>query len=228
MDKQQVLLLFLQALVKEASDAGFLMRKITLLKYLYLLDVYMAQETGSKFTDINWIFWTFGPYANDGIAIIDKIVENKLVVVETIETRFDNNLIQYKPIADSPTRKEIWRLFPPQVLNKIFNIDLKRFWDDTYKLLDYVYFDTQPMMNVKPGDKLNFVNLDKDIEIESISLNPISKTKAKKVQELFARRKQPKSHQLFPKFNDTLLQEFDTMFFAENPMNNFSGTVELK
>lgn len=229
MDRKQVLTVFLQALVKDAADEGFLMRKITLIKYLYLLDVYMAQETGQKFTDIDWIFWKFGPYSNDSASLIDEIIENGLIVEQRYDTRYDKDFVQYKPIDNSPSRKDVWKLFPQKVLNKIFNSDLKRFWDDTYKLLDYVYFDTEPMYNVKPGEKLNFENLEKDIIPEPIQLRAISKTKAKKILEILSKKveKLPSTN-LFPTFNDNRLVEFDVAFFEPNPINNFTGIASLK
>ncbi len=215
MEKKQILLLFLQVLVKEAVEAGFLMRRITLVKYLYLLDVYMAQETGHKFTDIKWIFWKFGPYSNDANAFVDELLNLCLVKEKVTETRYETDLIQYEPVNLNVSRKDVWRILPPKVLNKIFNIDLNRFADDTYKLLDYVYFDTEPMQNVHIGDVLKFDNLVKDMEKGSIELKPISKTKFNKVRKILTNRKIVGNEKLFPKFDDVLLDEFDNAFFNE-------------
>lgn len=215
MEKKQILLLFLQVLVKEAVEAGFFMRRITLVKYLYLLDVYMAQETGHKFTDIKWIFWKFGPYSNDANAFVDELLNLRLVKEKVTETRYETDLIQYEPLNLTVSRRDVWRVLPPKVLNKIFNIDLNRFTDDTYKLLDYVYFDTEPMQNVHMRDVLNFDNLVKDIEKGAIELKPISKTKFNKVKKLLTNRKVVRSEKLFPKFDDALLNEFDKAFFKE-------------
>lgn len=215
MKKKQILLLFLQVLVKEAVEAGFFMRRIILVKYLYLLDVYMAQETGHKFTDINWIFWKFGPYSNDANDFVDELLRLRLVKEKVTETRYETDLIQYEPIDLTVSRKDIWRFLPPKVLNKIFNIDLKRFADDTYKLLDYVYFDTEPMQNVHMRDVLKFDNLVKDLEKEPIELKPISKTKFNKVKKMLTQHKSISAEKLFPTFDDALLNEFDKTFFNE-------------
>ncbi len=228
MTKHKNIMIFLQALVKEAADEGFLMRKITLIKYLYLLDVYMAQETGEKFTDINWIFWKFGPYSNDANSLIDELVSSNLVQEKVIETRYENDFVQYEPVENSPTRKDVWKIFPPKVLVKIFNKDLSRFMDDTYKLLDYVYFDTEPMKDVNVKDKLKFDNLSKDIEPADIVLKPISNTKFNKVRKQLVKRKKVENKKLFPEFEDNLLEEFDEEFFKENSIELVSGKVIFK
>lgn len=228
MTNHQKIIIFLQALVKEAVDDGFLMRRITLIKYLYLLDVYMAQETGKKFTDINWIFWKFGPYSNDANALIDELVASNLVQEKVIETKYENDFVQYEPIKNSPTRKDVWKIFPPKVLVKIFNKDLSRFMDDTYKLLDYVYFDTEPMKNVNVKDKLKFDNLSKDIEADNIVLKPISNTKFNKMRKQLVKRTKLENEKLFPEFEDNLLEEFDKEFFKENSIELVSGKVVFK
>ncbi len=228
MTKHDNIIIFLQALVKEAADEGFLMRRITLIKYLYLLDVYMAQETGEKFTDINWIFWKFGPYSNDANYLIDELVSSNLVQEKVIETRYENDFVQYEPVENSPTRKDVWKIFPPKVLVKIFNKDLSRFMDDTYKLLDYVYFDTEPMKDVNVKDKLKFNNLSKDIETADIVLKPISNTKFNKVRKQIVKRKKIENDKLFPEFEDNLLEEFDKEFFKENSIELVSGKVIFK
>ena len=228
MTKQQIIILFLQALVKEAADEGFFMRKITLVKYLYLLDVYMAQETGQKYTDFEWIFWKFGPYANEANNLVEELKSLHLVKERVTETRYEKDLVQYEPIDNSPSRKDVWRFFPPKVLIKIFNIDLKRFTDDTYKLLDYVYFDTEPMNNVKAKDILSFTNLSKDIENAEITLKPISNTQLKKIKGLLSVKNVSKKEELFPQFSDNLLEEFDNEFFKDNQIEPLSGKVYFK
>ena len=228
MTNHQKIIIFLQALVREAVEEGFLMKKITLIKYLYLLDVYMAQETGQKFTDINWILWRFGPYSNDANDLIDELVKLKLIKQKITETRYNNDLVQYEPIENSPCRKEVWRIFPPKVLDKIFKRDLPRFTDDTYRLLDYVYFDTEPMKDVQVSDKLNFENLSKDIESINVSLKPISNTKFNKIKKQLIVYKKVEKKELFPRFEDNLLDEFDKKFFTEISIESTSGKVVFK
>lgn len=235
MTKNDILTIFVQALVKEAVDDGFSMRIITLIKYLYLLDVYMAQETGKKFTDFDWIFYKFGPFDNNAYQFIDTLIKDKLIVAEEHESKYnkEKDFIVLKPIENSPGRANIWRLIQNnKVLTRIFGHDLPKFRDDTHSLLDYVYFETEPMHNVNMKDKLSFDNLHPDLFFVKPfeEKGTISKTKINKIKELF--KKKDSSTKVntikFPEYNDSLLEEFDRQFFSDNEIQNFSFEAELK
>lgn len=235
MTKNDILTIFAQALVKDAIDVGFSIRIITLIKYLYLLDVYMAQTTGKKFTDFDWIFYKFGPFDSNAYQFIDTLIKNKLILIEEYESKYskESDFIVLKPIENSPGRTEIWKLLKNnEVLTRIFKYDLPRFRDDTRSLLDYVYFETEPMHNVNMKERLNFDNLHPDLFLVKPfdEKGTISKTKINKIKELFLKKDFSKKVNTikFPEYNDSLLEEFDKTFFSDNEIKNFSFEAELK
>lgn len=234
MTKTEILTLFVQVLVKAAADAGFAMRRIILIKYLYLLDVYIAQESGDKFSDFNWIFYKFGPFDNKANEFIDSLIEQKLILADKYDSRYGADFTLIKPIENSPETIDIWRALSDykQSLSRIFKHDLSRFMDDTYSLLYYIYFETEPMKNVQMNQVLKFANLQKDLfgvrPYEEVGT--ISKTKINKIKELFLKKDSSKKVNTikFPEYNDSLLEEFDKTFFSDNGIKNFSFEAELK
>lgn len=234
MTKTEILTLFVQVLVKAAADAGFAMRRIILIKYLYLLDVYIAQESGDKFSDFNWIFYKFGPFDNKANEFIDSLIEQKLILADKYDSRYGADFTLIKPIENSPKTIDVWRALSDykQSLSRIFKHDLSRFMDDTYSLLYYIYFETEPMKNVQMNQVLKFSNLQKDL----FGVRPyeevgnISKTKINKIKELFLKKDSSKKVNTikFPEYNDSLLEEFDKTFFSDNGIKNFSFEAELK
>lgn len=235
MDKIEFLKIFLQALVYEAHSMGFSMRKIILIKYLYLLDVYMAQETGKKYTNFTWIFFRFGPWDVEVNDFIENMIQNKLIIAERHESKYKNSeeFVTLLPIKDSPDRKTLWNLkqLPLGVYHKIFIRDLDIFKDDVYKLLDYVYFDTEPMKNVNMNDILRFDNLQKDIPKASVSTGKISNTKAKLLRDKFTKQKtiKNKKKEYFPVLHDNLDAELERVFSVDDAISEtFAGVAIIK
>lgn len=234
MTKTEILTLFVQVLVKAAADAGFAMRRIILIKYLYLLDVYIAQESGDKFSDFNWIFYKFGPFDNKANEFIDSLIEQKLILTEKYDSKYETDFTLIKPIENSPRTIDIWRALGnyKQSLSRIFKHDLLRFMDDTYSLLYYIYFETEPMKNVKMNQVLKFANLQKDLfgvrPYEEVGT--ISKTKINKIKEKLRKNRNQIVHKqiVFPKYDDSLLDEFDAEFFAGNEIEDFKCRADIK
>ena len=106
-----------------------------LVKLIYLVDVLHWRRHGERVTDLQWLFYHYGPYAYE----VQELVNRK-------------NLS-----ADYWTGGS----FPFQA----FGSSVKRTVDDVIErwgllglnqLLDYVYFETEPMENAKRGDTLDF------------------------------------------------------------------------
>ncbi|KAA0257495.1 DUF4065 domain-containing protein [Deferribacter autotrophicus] len=129
--------------------------KTKLIKLLYLLDVEYYRLTGKKLTDFNWIYYKFGPYAYE---FENLLTESGVIIKETNDVYFINSLDDYDA--------NIEKFFDKNNIDIKSQIILKRILDqfssyDLNKLLDFVYYETEPMENVNFKDKLDFGKIDR-------------------------------------------------------------------
>jgi hypothetical protein len=54
---------FIKHIIFLSSELGIVLTKTPLIKLLYLIDVEYYRATGEKLTNIDWIFYKYGPYA---------------------------------------------------------------------------------------------------------------------------------------------------------------------
>lgn len=150
----------------ERSNYG--LGKTKLLKLAYIAEVYYKRLTGRRLTDADWIFWQYGPYVTDYPAYL----QSDAFSVEPNEGDF-------QPILPS----ENYRQSDIGIEEKMAVYRAMEFADeDLNELLDFVYFDTEPMMNAgKRGEKLNFdcIRPEEEYKIKKLVLSKESQKKIK-------------------------------------------------
>ncbi len=162
-----------------ASRAGLRLTPIRLVKFLYLADLYNARRKGGKtITGWPWIFHSYGPFCVESLKTIEIAEKNGILSFEEYPSKF----------RDEPARLYF---FPNE---REFNVDkataelsiyvtsslkhaIKRFGLDTYALLDHVYFDTEPMHSVRPGDTLDFLTATEPVREGAPKPQALSKAK---------------------------------------------------
>jgi uncharacterized phage-associated protein len=163
-DKDQVIN-FIKEILKQAKENEFTIGKTQLVKLLYLLEIEYYKLHQKRLTDLEWKFLHYGPYPPG----IEKILGSSDIEEEQIELSNSRIFHKYSVVKDSydeyckdPT---IPRLIS-RVIKEWGGINL-------YSLLDYVYFETEPMQNVKRGDKLDFSKIKswQDTKIRKIKIN---------------------------------------------------------
>ena len=165
----------LQAILLEAKAAGVPKpTRTALVKYLYLLDVFYAEETaGQTWTGLTWRFHHFGPYSDAAVAALDRLVEQGLVVQEDVSTR-DRDYSLYQ-LGEWSKAVALTGLGIPTDVRLAIEQAARKFAADLYGLLDYVYFRTAPMRDAFPGDQLSFlgarkVDYKEDVKLKKIPL----------------------------------------------------------
>jgi hypothetical protein len=125
--------------------------KTKLLKLLYLADVENWRDHGQRLTDLNWIFYLYGPWTEQYDQLLSEMKSEGVIEVnpghEDGEATFINAL--------HPAKLEQVDLSTPTY----FAIKgLIERWGPqrTAELLDYVYFETEPMVNAVRGQALDF------------------------------------------------------------------------
>jgi hypothetical protein len=108
--------------------------KTRLVKLLYLAEVEYHRRTGKRLTALDWRFHHFGPYA---AALSDQLGNPN---VDTLAW----SIIPRQKIEDHDAQIAI-----AEVVHEWGDADLNA-------LLDYVYFETEPMQGSKRGETLDF------------------------------------------------------------------------
>ncbi|MGA2532102.1 MAG: Panacea domain-containing protein [Candidatus Aminicenantales bacterium] len=138
----QVLLALIARAYKEKY--GTAPGKTKLIKLCYLAEVYYRRLTGERLTSLEWVFWKYGPYFWD----FDKVISME-TVFEKPEREDDFYPIEVQ--SDYVINK-------PTLIGKVaLDRALEHGADDLSQILDFVYFDTEPMMYAKNrGELLDF------------------------------------------------------------------------
>ena len=140
---------YLAFLLRE-QEANF--GKTKLVKLLYLADVEYFRRWSRQLTNIDWLFYHYGPYSS---AIDEALKElNFDITEEKFVTRkgFTAQVItvpEYLYVqADAQLSEREKR-----VLNKVLEE-----WgmEDLNPLLSHVYFETEPMLQAERGERLDF------------------------------------------------------------------------
>jgi len=164
-----------------ASEHGSKLTTVRLVKFIYLADVYHAKYfEGKTITDFPWAFVNFGPYCGEVMAGIDAASREGVIARNTYESSFsDKNYALFSCKEESDKYK---RDIPIAVLAELQE-SIKKYGDDTASLLDYVYFDTEPMDNVKKGDLLDFSKVKPFQPIQQIKSRILPKNKMDKIND---------------------------------------------
>lgn len=128
--------------------------KTKLVKLLYLIDVEYYRLTSHTLTGFEWTFYHYGPYA---FAINDILSSLSLDIPQETTTTKDRNVVTFKPQRDIDSDfEERASVTEKAVVDRVL-----RDWslEELNPLLSYVYFHTEPMMNVTRGDILDFSNI---------------------------------------------------------------------
>ena len=138
-----------------ATAHGILLTTNRLVKFLYLADLYSARATGATITNYPWAFVYYGPYCSEASELIDTATRNS----EICKNSYQNNFGGDKEFHIYSCRDKESEAIENQLHISIaspLQWAIRKFGDDTPQLLDYVYFETEPMKNARAGDLLQF------------------------------------------------------------------------
>jgi hypothetical protein len=174
----------IQYIVCYATEKGMKLSPVRLVKFIYLADLYWARENNGKIlTGWPWRFVHYGPFCNESLDYIEKAHSDGLIDKGTYESKFvDEDYFLYWCKED---RTDIERKLPIFLTSPLHET-ISKWGDDTFGLLDYVYFETEPMLEAKKGDLLDFSKakkLEKPEPIEMIKLSPKQIAKGKEIIE---------------------------------------------
>jgi hypothetical protein len=213
-----------------ATEQGEVLTPIRLVKFLYLADLFYARKFhGETLTKWPWRFVHYGPFCGEALKAIDIAIKYELIEAISYESKFDDEahfLYKYHLEKDHPFHE----VLPISITAPLENA-IKRWGGDTYQLLDYIYFETEPMEEVQFRDLLDFNKARKPQIIESVEIKSLSKDKIKKAKEAIQKLKKSfsissaKSNVVVPIYDEIYHSAIEIMDADE--IAEFSGYAEI-
>ena len=151
-------------IVDQVTDKGGVVGRTSLMKLVYLVDVQHYRRFGRQATSVKWLFHHYGPYAYELDPAINPLGDY-LDESELTWTASSGKAAGYRY-----TRREGWREIEA-AFNSNFSAPVKRSvanvidqWglEPLHTILDYVYFETEPMQGAKRGEYLDFSKVQLD------------------------------------------------------------------
>ncbi|HUT44225.1 MAG TPA: hypothetical protein VMW95_07790, partial [Desulfobacterales bacterium] len=181
-------------------------------------------------------FIYYGPYCREAGDIIDDAASEGIICKETYDSKYDvdkkYNLFSCKDIDAEDLEKK----FHIGIIGQLQEV-IRKFGEDTPQLLDYIYFDTEPMRGARKGDFLDFSKakrpeIGKPVKLKKLSPEAIklARAKIKKIgEELKADRKiLIKDEKETEKYKDESYYKFVKLLDGEELEVGLKGTAKIK
>lgn len=208
-----------------------------LVKFLYLADLYYARiNNGKTITGFPWRFIYYGPYCREAGNAIDKAAVDGLICKETYDSNFGEEKEYHLFWCSDDDAEELGERIHIGVIGQLQKA-IKKFGDDTPQLLDYVYFDTEPMKDAKKIDLLDFSKAERPDPIEKIQLKKMSSETIKQAREKIKklsdglnsdRKRLIKSELEAEKYKDEVYYKFLKLLDGEELEVGLKGTAKIQ
>ncbi len=143
---------------------------IQLVKYLYLIDIEHQRSIGRTLTGLDWVHYKFGPYAFE-LPAVTRYLGFDLSTEEFTANGHEGRAFRAERHADFPAELHgSAKLVVDRVI---------RIWGlvSTREMLDYVYFHTEPMLETKQGEHLDFSRVQPDVGAYQLRFHDSKKLK---------------------------------------------------
>lgn len=118
--------------------------KTRLIKLVYLIELEYYRSFQKRLTKVDWVYFKYGPYVMN----YDDYFKSPSIEIE----KYDSDFVPVK-IKDHFPIPQL-----PKYVDHLADRLIKKFGQDSLTdLLEFVYFETEPMMNVQErGEELDF------------------------------------------------------------------------
>mgnify|MGYP004703328165 CR=1 FL=1 len=172
-----------------ATKRDMVLTAVRLVKFVYLADLYHSRfNHGETITRFPWAFVNYGPYCSDVMESIDQAVATGLINVRVCDS--DSSDGEYRLFScHDDNHSYIRKEFPLTVISELHHA-IRKYGNNTAQLLDYVYFNTEPMRDAKKGDRLDFTLAEEPQLIHPIETGKLSKENIQAARAIVARLKE--------------------------------------
>ena len=220
------------AIVWYASRRGEKLTTLRLVKFLYLADLYHARASkGKTLTGWPWAFVHFGPFCQQAKDTIETAAKNGIVQFDKKPSKYDDEK-DYRLfyLEDTDEEPDLLNLFPTYVWSRL-QWAIQKWADDSFGLLDYVYFETEPMIEARRGVVLDFSKAQMPEVPKKIEMKKISKGKVEAAKKAVDRLKEKYKKAIGSRPPqgpiDTLFLKAVDQLEGEDLPEGLQGTAEL-
>ena len=180
----------LRGIIALMAQEGVAPTKTRLMKFLYLADLHHARfNNGRTLTQWTWRVDSFGPLSTEGLSCIDRGVQEGWLFTQPVSV---------DEVEDTSNRATFYRLGSAEVVRDAVNCVpagisgqmrrwIKKYGHETNRLLAFVYGNTEPMEDARPGDVLDFGVARPPGPGRPIQDAPLSAKQKKRMAELIGR-----------------------------------------
>jgi hypothetical protein len=206
----------LRYIVDQIREQDAVPTRTKVAKLLYLVDVEYYRRHGRLLTDLSWRFLHYGPYAVE----LEPQFQSLDLKEEEIRTQKGHRAFTYR--VHEP--ESLDDLLESSDIRLIDRITEKWALESLYRLLDYVYFETEPMRDASRGELLDFSNIVREIPSGETSpeaaLPQETLSKFKKTLKAIQESKVTPRHYTPPPYDDIYLQAVATMNLEETGLSS--------
>jgi len=160
-----------------ATENDIALTTVRLVKFLYLADLYYARiYRGKTVTNFPWAFVHYGPYCTESMEAIQGAVSTGIIDKKTYESKFANTDEFHIFTCYDEEVEPLDKFFPIEALS-LLQVAIKKYGEDTAALLDHIYFETEPMIDAKPKESLDFSTAKPIERPRQIKIQKLSKEK---------------------------------------------------
>ena len=205
-------------LIDQLQDKGAEISAIRIIKYLYLTDYEYYRRNGEILTGINWFRYHYGPYFFEWPEVLQK-ADLDIKVEEIYTSKGKGRTFR---VNEEQNVKDLFDESTLSMFNKILN---RWSLENLDTLLDYVYFDTEPMQNAKFKEVLDFSKTNRKTNPYRLPMHiGLDKTESEKIQNLIKKKKsQPIQKLRSPVFDDFYFRVLSRMTDEDNLSMRISG-----
>lgn len=178
------------AILSELEESGIRAQTLTsLVKFVYLVDYSVAKETGGlTHTSLDWRFLHFGPF--DAAVMRDIDTLESLGRLNRISGGGTSKDYQLYSLNESISRFTLEAVGVTKRAAMRAREYFQEYASDQSKLLNFVYFETEPMEAAEPEQVLDFslCRADKWQDVKPLKATPIPSGALKTFRERLAAR----------------------------------------
>lgn len=143
--------------------------KTKILKLVYLVEIQYKRRSGDRLTNASWVYYLYGPYLKNYDALLQN--ENIQIMDLPVSDEKEAQILSLKNSYDNKNIPRDIRFLIGSIVQKYGEFDLRN-------LLDHVYFETEPMINVETrGEVLDFdtVMPEEYYKVKKLEIDPKTK-----------------------------------------------------
>lgn len=149
----------ISAIVSYVNDRDSYVSKTKLLKLLYLFDVEYYRIHRSTYTGFNWKYYHLGPWTAEYDGVLEGLLANQILTMRrSSDPGYDTEFYR------SPEHVDVSQLFSSYKDESILK-NILYTWGEkaTPEILDYVYFQTEPMQHGERNEPLDFRRIEEQL-----------------------------------------------------------------